>query len=251
MQLVRGFSTAVLCLLYGAIVPLYAQRDHQGEDRGKVERQQGRRQTAAPSSAQKQHPQGQQQQSQARGQREQKQRQEPQQRVQQQQQPQPLQQTQQQRSQQQGQRSQQARQPQPPRRTEQQAVAWQKQRGWLQHGGWQGNNSWQRSRAQQWEHEHRTWAQRGGYGGYYIPQDRFRLYFGKQHWFRVHSRPIFYMGYPRFSYGGFSFLLVDPWPEYWAENWYEADDVYIDYDDGYYLCNRRSPSVRLAITVVM
>jgi hypothetical protein len=43
------------------------------------------------------------------------------------------------------------------------------------------------------------------------------------------------MGYPRFQYGGFSFMLVDPWPEYWAEDWYDTDDLYIDYDDGYYL----------------
>ncbi len=240
MQLVRATSAVVLCLLYATIVPLYAQRGQQAEKRGRVERRQGGQQKGTPPSVQKQRPQGQlQQQSQARGQREQEQ------------QPQRVQQTQQQRSpQQQGQHSQQARQLQP-HRTEQQAVAWQKQRGWLQRGGWQGNNTWQRSRAQQWEREHRTWVQRGGYGGYYIPQDRFNLYFGRQHWFRVHSRPIIYMGYPRFSYGGFTFLLVDPWPEYWAENWYEADDVFIDYDDGYYLYNRRSPSVRLAITVVM
>jgi hypothetical protein len=60
-----------------------------------------------------------------------------------------------------------------------------------------------------------------------------------------------YMGFPRFWYSGFSFLLVDPWPEYWSENWYDTDDTYIDYDDGYYLYNRRYPSVRLAITVVL
>jgi len=59
-----------------------------------------------------------------------------------------------------------------------------------------------------------------------------------------------YMGYPRFEYGGFSFLLVDPWPEYWAENWYDFDDVYVDYDNGYYLNDRRYPQVRLAIAIV-
>jgi hypothetical protein len=63
--------------------------------------------------------------------------------------------------------------------------------------------------------------------------------------------PTIYMGYPRFEYSGFSFLLVDPWPEYWAENWYATDDVYIDYDDGYYLYDLRYPSVRLAITVAL
>jgi hypothetical protein len=67
-------------------------------------------------------------------------------------------------------------------------------------------------------------------------------------------RPTMYMGYPRFSYGGYSFMLVDPWPEYWADNWYDTDDLYIDYDDydnGYYLYNRRYPDVRLAITVAL
>ena len=63
--------------------------------------------------------------------------------------------------------------------------------------------------------------------------------------------PVIYMGYPRFSYGGFSFLLLDPWPEYWPENWYDSDDLYIDYDDGYYLYNRRYPQVRLAVTVAL
>jgi len=67
----------------------------------------------------------------------------------------------------------------------------------------------------------------------------------------MNSRPVMYMGYPRFSYGGYSFMLLDPWPENWGENWYQTDDVYIDYDDGYYLYNRRSPYVRLAVTVVL
>ena len=50
-------------------------------------------------------------------------------------------------------------------------------------------------------------------------------------------------------YRGYSFLLVDPYPEYWAANWYELDDVYIAYDDGYYLCNRNYPQVQLAVIV--
>jgi hypothetical protein len=60
-----------------------------------------------------------------------------------------------------------------------------------------------------------------------------------------------YMGYPRFYYGGSSFLLLDPWPGYWADDWYYSDDLYIDYDDGYYLYNRMYPDVRLAITVAL
>lgn len=65
------------------------------------------------------------------------------------------------------------------------------------------------------------------------------------------NRPTMVMGYPRFRYGGFSFLLVDPWPEYSPQDWYRRDDVYIDYDDGYYLYNRRDPSVALAIAVML
>jgi hypothetical protein len=92
-------------------------------------------------------------------------------------------------------------------------------------------------------------VQRGGYGGYYIPQNTYNLSFGSRHWFRMHGQPEIYMGYPRFSYGGFWFMLVDPWPGTWAENWYADDDVYIDYDNGYYLCNRAYPGIRLAIIV--
>jgi hypothetical protein len=98
--------------------------------------------------------------------------------------------------------------------------------------------------------DHRSWTQRGGYGGYVIPRDRFLASFGSQHYFRLRTRPVIYEGYPRFYYGGFSFLLVDPWPEYWSDDWYYSDDVYIDYDgDGYYLHDRRYPDVRLAVLI--
>ena len=138
-----------------------------------------------------------------------------------------------------------------PQRTEQQARAWQQKRGWVERGGWQGHDSWQQSRARNWANEHRTWAQRGGYGGYYIPQPRFNASFGNQHYFRLGARPVIYQRYPRFDYGGYRFLMVDPWPESWSDNWYESDDVYIDYDDGYYLHNRRHAGVRLAISIIL
>lgn len=261
MQFVRATSTAALFLLLGTIVPVYAQHDKENGKQGKPEKQQGRQ--AQP--ARQQRPQGKAQQPQARAQQQQKQPQaqrhaqparqpQQQQQVQRTQQQRPQQQQVRQTQQRQSQRpqQQQARQQQQPHRTRQQAAAWQQQRGWLhQGGGWQEHSTWQQNRAQRWESEHRSWAQRGGYGGYYIPQARFSLYFGSQHWFRMHRRPTIYMGYPRFSYGGFSFLLVDPWPEYWAENWYDADDVYVDYDNGYYLYNRRHPGIGLAITVIM
>ena len=49
-------------------------------------------------------------------------------------------------------------------------------------------------------------------------------------------------GYPRFQYRGYWFSFLDPYPEYWGNDWYRTDDVYVDYQgDGYYLFNRRYP----------
>jgi hypothetical protein len=56
-------------------------------------------------------------------------------------------------------------------------------------------------------------------------------------------------GHRRFEYGGYWFSLLDPWPEYWSSDWYDNDDVYVDYyGDGYYLFNRRYPGDRIAIS---
>jgi len=43
-------------------------------------------------------------------------------------------------------------------------------------------------------------------------------------------------GYPRFQQDGFSFMLVDPWPQDWPEDWYATDDV---------------PGIGIALTVVL
>lgn len=110
---------------------------------------------------------------------------------------------------------------------------------------------WHQHRAHNWQSEHHTWQQRGGYNGYRIPEDHFHGYFGRSHGFRIYSLPlVIFDGYPRFQYEGYWFSLVDPWPEYWSDDWYENDDVYIDYSgDGYYLYNHRYPRDRIAITV--
>jgi hypothetical protein len=110
--------------------------------------------------------------------------------------------------------------------------------------------AWQGERAHSWQSEHRTWQQRGGYNGYRVPDDRFRGYYGQDHGFRIYTLPVMYVdGHRRFRYGGYWFGLVDPWPEYWSNNWYDSDDVYVDYyGDGYYLYNRRYPSDRIAIS---
>ena len=63
--------------------------------------------------------------------------------------------------------------------------------------------------------------------------------------------PSMYMGYPRFAYGGYSFMIVDPWPYDWAANWYDSDDVYVEYNDGgYYMYNRGQPGVRISINIL-
>jgi hypothetical protein len=110
---------------------------------------------------------------------------------------------------------------------------------------------WQERRAHQWASEHRSWQQRGGYRGYRIPHDRYIVYFGPEHRFRVHTLPLLVVeDHPRFQYRGCWFTLVDPWPEYWSPSWYETDDVYVKYvHDGYYMYNVRHPRVGIAISV--
>jgi hypothetical protein len=110
---------------------------------------------------------------------------------------------------------------------------------------------WQQHRARSWQAEHQTWQQRGGYNGYRIPENNFRGNFGQNHGFHIYRLPLMIAGgYLRFRYGGLWFSVVDPWPEYWSDTWYENDDVYIDYSgDGYYMYNRRYPRDRIAIRV--
>jgi len=69
--------------------------------------------------------------------------------------------------------------------------------------------------------------------------------------FRIGIQPVIVGGYPRFQYGGYTFMMVDPWPEDWAENWYDTDDLYIGYDNGYYLYDRMHPGEAVAIAAVM
>lgn len=160
------------------------------------------------------------------------------------------------------QRAQQAQQPpqrrvqQQPERTSEVAQAWQQQRGWVSAGGWQGHATWQqerKNRSQNWVSDHRSWAQRGGYGDYYIPQNSFDLYFGSQHFFRLRTGPGYVHGISAFRLrrvfvpAGRSI----PGRGDWSANWYSTDDYYIDYEDGYYLHNRRYPGISLAITIAL
>lgn len=135
------------------------------------------------------------------------------------------------------------------RRSREQARTWERSGAWRANGAWGQARTWHDHRARHWEREHRTWHERGGYGGYLIPERDFRLHFGPQRWFRLHARPVIRNGYPYFTWGGYGWLILDPWPEFWVETWYADDDLYIDYDGGYYLYSRRDPGFGLAITV--
>jgi len=145
----------------------------------------------------------------------------------------------------------QTREARPSPRASETARAWQARDTWRR-DAWPARSSWREHRAQHWERDHRTWAQRGGYGGYRIPEPQFVSRFGYGHPFLIGSRPVIYQGYPRFRCGGYWFLIVDPWPEFWVDDWYLTDEVYVDYyGDGYYLVNPRHPGIRVAITVFL
>ena len=222
-------GTTALFLLSGFAAPAGARQQGQGKpqkqqqskaSKQKQSKSQGRQQQAGRPQAQprQQH------------QRQQATRQPQQQRQQATRQPQQRQQQQQQAGRQQRQPRQQARTQQSQQR--QQSVVWQNQR------------------ATNWKAQHRTWQQRGGYNGYRIPTNDYNRYYGQNHMFRINTLRVVYVGsYPRFQYGGFWFRLLDPWPQYWANNWYDNDEMYIAYfGDGYYLCNRAYPQDRIAIT---
>lgn len=90
-------------------------------------------------------------------------------------------------------------------------------------------------------------ARPAGNGGGRIPEDRFRAQFGRSHHFPM-QRPEVVEGRPRFEYGGYTFVLVDPWPPEWAY----SDDCYIDDVDGeYFLFDMRHPGAQLALILVM
>jgi hypothetical protein len=250
-------SSAVLSLILGiAVVPAHAQQEQNNEKQDQTKQQQKAKEQAKPEQ---QHAQQQQDHSKQQQQHSQQDAQHQQNQSKQQQQAQQEQVQQQsqdkQHAQQQEQNKQQQQHAQQQNQYNQQQHAQQQQHP-QQHTQEQQRveqSTWQDHRAKSWQSDHRTWQQRGGYDGYRIPDDRYRGYFGPQHAFRINGRPFMvYGGYPRFQYEGYWITLLDPWPEYWASNWYDNDDVYVNYgNDGYYMYNRRYPGVGIAISISM
>jgi DNA mismatch repair ATPase MutL len=250
MKAFMTLGTAVLFLTLGTIAPAFAQQDHQ---EAKPEQQQEEHaqpqqqhapaeapQAKQPSQSKQQQPEQAKQPSQSKQPEPVKQ---PTQNKQQQQQQQAKQATpnkqQQAKQDTQNKQQQQARQQQPVQHTQEQQHA--------QQAAWQGHES------HNWQSDHRTWQQRGGYNGYRIPDNRYNGYFGQGHGFVIFNQPYMVVGgFPRFQYSGYWFSLVDPWPATWTANWYQTDNVYVVYaDNGYYMYNQRYPGVGIAISVSM
>ena len=232
MNAIKVTSTAILSLLLGIAAPAYAQHEQQDQKQDHPEQQQSKQKQAKPQQEHAQQQQQRQDQKQQHAQQQQQQDRNKQQHAQQQQQ-----------QQDQNNRLQYAQQPQ--RRNEYSQRTQEQQR--VQ------QSAWQEHRSQRWDSDHRNWQQRGGYDGYRVPEDRYRGYFGRDHGFRIYGLPFLVVGgYPRFQYQGYWISLVDPWPEYWGNDWYDNDDVYVTYvDNGYYLYNRRYPNVGIAISISM
>ena len=126
-------------------------------------------------------------------------------------------------------------------------------RGAQEQGRGVQQTAWQQHSASNWQSDHRTWQQRGGYHGYRVPDARFRGYFGSGHAFLIRGLPFMVVGgFPRFQYNGYWLSVVDPWPQQWGNDWYDNDQVYVDYaDGGYYLYNRSYPGVGIAVSISM
>jgi hypothetical protein len=245
------FTSAALALLLGIVVPASALQDQKGDKQDQTRQQQRGKEQVKPEQQRARQQQGQERQQAQQKQRQDQNRQQDQRAQQQQAQQQERQsegrqqdqrvqrQQYQDRQQQQYQDRQQqgARQEQRHQRSEEQQRVWQ--------------STWQNHRARNWQSDHRTWQQRGGYDGYRIPEDRYRGYFGPQHWFGLYGLPFMvYDGYPRFQYQGYWITLLDPWPQEWSNNWYDNDDVYIAYgNEGYYMYDRNYPGFGIAISI--
>ena len=84
----------------------------------------------------------------------------------------------------------------------------------------------------------------------HIPDQKFKASFGRQHTFRVNrviNQTTIVAGQTQFVTGGFTFIILDPWP---AE-WLFTDDVFIDFvDDEYFLIDVLHPGIRVALFVV-
>ncbi len=97
-------------------------------------------------------------------------------------------------------------------------------------------------------------AQSGGHArpsgkSVHIPDQKFKASFGRQHTMKANqviTQTTIVPGQTQFVYGGYTFVILDPWPS----DWMFTDEVYIDYVDGdYFLFNASHPGVQIALFV--
>jgi hypothetical protein len=89
-------------------------------------------------------------------------------------------------------------------------------------------------------------AKPGAQSGH-IPDKKFHANFGRAHTVVI-NQPVIVEGQPRFQFGGYWFIIADPWPA----GWLYSDQCYIDYVDGeYVLFDLLHPGVSIVLTVVM
>jgi hypothetical protein len=85
----------------------------------------------------------------------------------------------------------------------------------------------------------------------HIPDDKFKANFGRQHTFKmttvVHTTTVV-AGQTRFVSGGYTFVILNPWPA----GWLFTDECYIDYINGdYFLLDVLHPGIQVALFVVV
>jgi len=96
----------------------------------------------------------------------------------------------------------------------------------------------------QQEKNQRPAAVQSGKGGR-IPDAKFRANFGRQHTVVIHQ-PVIVQGQPRFQFGGYWFIISEPWPAGWAY----TDECYIDFVDGeYVLLDLLHPGMQVVLVV--
>ena len=77
-----------------------------------------------------------------------------------------------------------------------------------------------------------------------ISDKHYRASFGSGHNFHVNRGDY---DHHRFSYGGYSFGFIDPWPD----SWYYTDNVYVVYEGGgYYMYDAIHPGMRISVNIL-
>jgi hypothetical protein len=108
----------------------------------------------------------------------------------------------------------------------------------------QNDNHVQQQGQQSAQQSKRDGGNSGGGDHGRISDAHYRASFGSDHHFHVNQGEF---NHHRFSWGGYSFGFIDPWPV----GWFYTDYVYVVYDDGgYYMCDAVHPGIRLSINIL-